>query len=75
VSSHQAIALCAALGASPNDSVNGEPRYVAVQRVFDEDAADASMKDHEDRAKAGPPKVANTGTRQTTMAVKGGGGK
>lgn len=69
----QSRALCAALGANPDDGVNGEPRYVAVVRVFDESAADKAVEDHEERERATRPPIPARGTRvKTLLAAKGG---
>ena len=46
MNSAQAINLCDLFGMNPNEAIGTEPRYVAVQRVFDTQAAEDALKAH-----------------------------
>jgi prophage antirepressor-like protein len=73
VNVQQAIALCAALGVNAHDCVENEPRYVALVRVFDPEAADKAMDDHDEEAKRTAPPIKNRGRERKTLAAAEGG--
>jgi hypothetical protein len=73
MTSTQAKDLCQLFQADPNEAVGTEPRYIAIQRVFDPEAADAARAEHDAYWSTPRPGPKPTGKASKTLApVKGG---
>jgi hypothetical protein len=75
MTSLQACQFCAVLGIEANASTGGEPRYIALQRIFDAEAADESLDDHNERATRVPVRIAKTGKEAKTLTTDKGGAR
>jgi hypothetical protein len=69
----QARELLIVLGQNPDEAAGTEPKDIALQRVFDPEAADEAANDHHHRWTAPPPPQPNRGKpSKTLLPVKGG---
>ena len=75
MSTDQSRALCAAIGLPADEPVGSEPRYVAVMRCFDAEAADAAINDHNERARAERPPIPVRGKPMTAVQLAKGGAR
>lgn len=69
----QARDLCTLFGVNPDEAVGEEPRDIAVQRIFDANAADKALEEHNEKWTPKPERPINTGKpARTLLPLKGG---
>lgn len=71
----QSRSLLKLLGHNPDEAVGEEPKYIALVRIFDPEAADQAKADHDDKWSKPPPPIPKRGSAAKTLGAKKGEGR
>lgn len=75
MTTNQSRQILTLLGKNPDDPSGEEPLFIALQRCFDEKAADESRKEHDDHWTKPRPPAKSHGTHAASLATAKGGAK